>query len=59
MDTLAADKFTRAVWWIGSSDDALRTFVSASGWEPDGAHRELAADSGATLKQVRLHTSLA
>ena len=58
MDTLAADKFTRARWWITSTDDILREFVTASGWEPDGAHRELEAATGATVKQVRLHTSL-
>jgi GNAT superfamily N-acetyltransferase len=59
MDTLAADRFTRAVWWVGATDDALRTFVTESGWEPDGAHRELAAENGSTIKQVRLHTGLA
>ncbi len=59
IDTLTADKFTRAVWWIGSTDDVLRRFVSESGWEPDGAHRELAAENGSTVKQIRLHTSLA
>ncbi|GAA3530157.1 hypothetical protein GCM10022234_29200 [Aeromicrobium panaciterrae] len=59
VDTLKADKFTRAVWWVGSTDDALRTFVTESGWEPDGAHRELAAEDGTTIKQIRLHTSLA
>jgi GNAT superfamily N-acetyltransferase len=58
MDTLEADKFTRAVWWVNSTDDALRAFVTESGWEADGAHRELAAETGATVKQVRLHTSL-
>lgn len=58
MDTLAADRFTRAVWWVGSEDDALRAFVVESGWAPDGAHRELASETGATLKQVRLHTRL-
>ena len=58
IDTLTADKFTRAVWWVGSTDDALRRFVSESGWEPDGAHRELAAGDGSTVKQIRLHTGL-
>ncbi|MEJ7634460.1 GNAT family N-acetyltransferase [Aeromicrobium sp.] len=58
IDTLAADNFTRAVWWVGASDDALRSFVTESGWEADGAHRELAAEGGATLKQIRLHTGL-
>ena len=58
IDTLVADKFTRAVWWIGTEDDALRSFVTESGWAPDGAHRELESATGATVKQVRLHTSL-
>lgn len=58
IDTMSADKFTRATWWVTATDDALRRFVAESGWEPDGAHRELAADTGATVKQVRLHTSL-
>lgn len=59
IDTLTADKFTRAVWWVTANDDALRRFVSESGWEPDGAHRELAGADASTVKQVRLHTSLA
>jgi GNAT superfamily N-acetyltransferase len=58
MDTLAADKFTRALWWVTSTDDALRKFVTESGWEPDGAHRELESETGGTVKQIRLHTSL-
>ena len=57
MDTLAADKFTRVRWWIATTDDALREFVTGSGWEADGAHRELQDDAGHTVKQVRLHTS--
>lgn len=59
VDTLVADTFTRALWWVGTSDDVLRSFVTESGWEPDSAHRELADDSGATIKQIRLHTALA
>ena len=58
IDTLAADKFTRAVWWVGTTADALRTFITESGWEPDGAHRELATETGETLKQIRLHTAI-
>lgn len=58
VDTLAADKFTRAVWWVGATDDALRAFVTESGWEADGAHRELATETGETLKQIRLHTAI-
>lgn len=58
MDTLAADRFTRVRWWVASTDDALRGFVSSSGWDADGAHRELQDDAGNTVKQVRLHTTL-
>lgn len=60
VDTLRADRFTRAVLWAIASDDALRTFLSEAGWAPDGAHRELDLDgSGSTrVKQVRLHTAL-
>jgi GNAT superfamily N-acetyltransferase len=58
IDTLQADKFTRALWWVAANDDILRGFVTASGWEADGAHRELQSEAGTTLKQIRLHTAL-
>ncbi|WP_232675738.1 GNAT family N-acetyltransferase [Nocardioides sp. R-C-SC26] len=59
-DTLAADRFTRAVTWVLSGDDARRAFLTAAGWGPDAAHRELDLDgTGSTqVKQVRLHTAL-
>lgn len=59
-DTLRADRFTRAVWWIATTNDDLRGFVESTGWAPDGAHRELDLDGSGTttLKQVRLHTAL-
>jgi GNAT superfamily N-acetyltransferase len=59
-DTMAADRFTRAVTWVLAGDDALRGFLTDAGWAPDTAHRELDLDgSGATVvKQVRLHTAL-
>lgn len=57
-DTLRADAFVRARWWVRTTDDALRAFVVGTGWAADGAHRELAAENGATIKQVRLVTSL-
>jgi GNAT superfamily N-acetyltransferase len=59
-ETMAADRFRRAVTWVMASDDELRAFLVGAGWAADGAHRELDLDgSGATLvKQVRLHTSL-
>lgn len=59
-DTLVADKFTRATFWINARDDALRQFFESAGWEADGAHRELDLDgTGAVqVRQVRLHTAL-
>jgi ribosomal protein S18 acetylase RimI-like enzyme len=60
MDTIAADRFRRAVCWVVASDDAVRRFLTEAGWGPDGAHRELDLDgTGAvTAKQIRLHTQL-
>ncbi len=60
-DTLRSDRFTRAVHWVASTDDARRGFLVGSGWGADGASRELDLDgSGATrVRQVRLHTDLA
>lgn len=59
-DTLRADKFTRAVLWLSSTDEILRGFLIDAGWAPDGAHRELDlhGDGSVTVKQVRLHTDL-
>lgn len=57
-DTLVADRFGRAVCWVPSTDDALRTFLTGAGWAPDGAHRTLESPSGAPLKEIRLHTAL-
>jgi ribosomal protein S18 acetylase RimI-like enzyme len=59
VDTMQADRFTRAVLWAIASDDALRGFLTDAGWAPDQAHRELDLDgTGRTLvKQVRLHCS--
>ncbi len=59
-DTLVADRFTRAVMWLPAGDDALRAFLTESGWGPDGAHRtlDLVGDGSTTVKQVRLHTAL-
>jgi ribosomal protein S18 acetylase RimI-like enzyme len=60
VDTLAADRFERAVCWSVTSNDDVRRFLTEAGWAADGAHRELDLDgSGAvTAKQVRLHTRL-
>lgn len=60
VDTLVADRFTRAVTWVMAGDDSLRRFLADAGWAPDTAHRELDLDgTGATtVKQVRLHTAV-
>jgi ribosomal protein S18 acetylase RimI-like enzyme len=61
VDTLRADRFTRAVTWVLSTDDALRGFLESAGWAADTAHRELDLDGSGTttVQQVRLHTALA
>ena len=60
VDTLRADRFTRAVTWTMAADDELRRFLVDAGWGPDSAHRELDLDGTGrtTVKQVRLHTGL-
>jgi GNAT superfamily N-acetyltransferase len=60
VDTMTADRFTRAVYWAIATDDELRTFLTSAGWAADTAHRELDLDgTGATtVKQVRLHTAI-
>jgi GNAT superfamily N-acetyltransferase len=59
-DTLRADRFSRAVLWLNSTDDVLRAFLTEAGWAADGAFRELDlhGDGSVTVKQVRLHTDL-
>ncbi|KRF17919.1 GCN5 family acetyltransferase [Nocardioides sp. Soil797] len=59
-DTLRADKFHRATFWVNADADQLRAFLEGAGWAPDGAHRELdlRGDGTVTVKQVRLHTAL-
>jgi ribosomal protein S18 acetylase RimI-like enzyme len=60
VDTLKADRFARAVTWLPAQDDETRSFVTAAGWGPDGAHRtlDLTGDGSVLVKQVRLHTDL-
>lgn len=58
-DTLRADGFHRAVWWVLATDDAMRRFLTVAGWAPDGAHREIGTEDDAIrVKQIRLHTDL-
>lgn len=59
-DTLRADGFDRARWWVPTGDVALRRFLAVAGWEPDGASRTIGSEDGdVRLEQLRLHTSLA
>lgn len=58
-DTARSDGYRRLTWWIASSDDPLRAWLTASGWDADGAHRELATPEGdAHVRQVRMHTMI-
>lgn len=59
-DTLRADRFTRATWWVPATDDPLRQFLTSAGWAPDGAHRTVESPDGAArVKMIRMHTALA
>lgn len=58
-DTLRADGFQRATWWVRSTDDVLLKFLREAGWDADGAHTEVAMDAeGPRLRLIRLHTGL-
>lgn len=59
VDTLRADGFTAATWWVRTTNDRLRAFLESAGWRPDGATQSFTADDGAfTVKQVRLRVRL-
>lgn len=59
IDTLRADGFSRATWWVGAEDNRLRNFLIQAGWAADGAHSEVAMDAGGPrVKLVRLHTGV-
>ena len=60
VDTLKADRFTRATTWLAAQDDDTRRFLTSAGWAADGAHRtlDLTGDGSVQVKQVRLHTDL-
>ncbi len=59
VDTLRADGFSRATWWVGSTHDRLRAFLTEAGWAPDGGWREIGSDDDTVrVKQIRLHTDI-
>jgi GNAT superfamily N-acetyltransferase len=59
VDTLRADGFQRATYWVSSTDDDIRRFLTGAGWAPDGSRREIGlADDSMRIKQIRLHTDI-
>jgi GNAT superfamily N-acetyltransferase len=52
-----ADGFTSAVAWAFEQDTATVKFLTATGWQPDGASRGLDID-GVIVPQIRLHVAL-
>jgi GNAT superfamily N-acetyltransferase len=56
VQTMVDAGFTLARTWTFDADAPLHTFLSASGWEPDGARREL--DMGEPVGQQRWHAQL-
>ena len=49
--------FTTAVAWAWEGDPATRSFLTGSGWEPDGTARGLDTGQG-VQRQLRFHTDL-
>ncbi|GIJ26889.1 N-acetyltransferase [Micromonospora qiuiae] len=49
--------FDRAVAWVFEGDQASRKFLTAAGWEPDGAGRALDVDD-MLVPQLRLHVAV-
>ena len=59
VDTLRADGFTRAHRWVTATDDAVRRFLTAAGWDADGSWREIGReDEQVRVKQIRLHSDI-
>ncbi|SCG70631.1 GNAT family N-acetyltransferase [Micromonospora coxensis] len=52
-----ADGFSRAVAWAFDGDEAIRKFLTSTGWEPDGAARALDVDD-MLVPQLRLHVAV-
>ncbi len=56
VQTLVEAGFTVARLWTFDGDAPMHTFLTAAGWEPDGARREL--DMGEAVGQQRWHALL-
>lgn len=57
VDQWREQRFTTAVAWAFEEDPATRSFLTSTGWEPDGARRVLDVDD-LLVPQLRLHTRL-
>jgi GNAT superfamily N-acetyltransferase len=57
VDLWREDGFTHAVAWAYEQDKVMQKFLSAAGWEPDGAGRALDVDD-MLVPQLRLHVAL-
>ncbi|MFI6780889.1 GNAT family N-acetyltransferase [Micromonospora sp. NPDC050276] len=57
VDLWREDGLSRAVAWAFEGDEATRTFLTSTGWEPDGAARALDVDD-MLVPQVRLHVAV-
>ncbi|ROR55775.1 ribosomal protein S18 acetylase RimI-like enzyme [Luteococcus japonicus] len=59
VNTMQADGYLRATWWLLSTDDQMRSWLTEAGWAPDGAHREVGTPDGVLrVKQIRMHTDI-
>ena len=57
VDHWRGDGFATALTWAWEADPATRSFLTGSGWEPDGLVRGL--DTGPRVqRQLRFHTDL-
>lgn len=56
VDHLVEGGFGTVHVWTPEEDNALRSFVEASGWRADGARREI--DMGRLVPMVRLHAAI-
>ncbi len=53
------DGFTTGIAWIPLADEPRRQFLVSAGWGPDGALREVADETGTTVRLARLVTTWA
>ena len=57
VDLWREDAFKSAVAWAYDADQAMRKFLTSTGWAPNGATRALDVDD-MLVNQLRLHVAL-